>query len=385
MRLTVENDDTGSLVTARHRLNVGDLLQIDGESKIRRVTYVMGSDRNGWRACFKRQGALPVGTVTWETVEPHAPASSRVEVPALRRALSGQLDRPGPLPMRPVAGEVVAAPRPAMAAHTPGVALPGLHDGLAIFGFDSAWTRTNRGALCGVRYAAGHVECLAPRAVSFEAALDTIVHFSADASLRIVAIDQPLIVPNAAGNRPVEKAVSGSIGKRGGGVQPGNRSRIGMFSDDAPIWEFLKSLAPDLDPMEALTAKAGTFAIEVYPAAANITLFQNSGAVEPLLKYNPDRRTFNPADWQTLCERAAAAMQARGFAPLAHWCRDAARRLSPGKPDQDSLDSIISLLVGVHWRTKGTSASVVVGDLASGYMVIPADTTFAEELGCRLR
>lgn len=83
-----ENNDTGSLRTGDEKLEEGDRIQIDGESNLRRVTYVMGSDRKGWRASFAGQGVLPLGQVRWRVVD-HAeagrqrPNASKVEdVPA---------------------------------------------------------------------------------------------------------------------------------------------------------------------------------------------------------------------------------------------------------------------------------------------------------------
>ncbi len=80
---TVENDDNGSLVTGSRRLAVGDRVRIAGEARVRTVTYVMGSERKGWRACFKGQGALPVGTVAWDLVGPGGSAAPAGQRPAL--------------------------------------------------------------------------------------------------------------------------------------------------------------------------------------------------------------------------------------------------------------------------------------------------------------
>lgn len=68
----VENDDAGSLLTGV-KLEVGDRILIQGEDSPRKVTYVMGSERAGWRACFKGQGPVPQGQVYWHVVE-HAGA-----------------------------------------------------------------------------------------------------------------------------------------------------------------------------------------------------------------------------------------------------------------------------------------------------------------------
>lgn len=70
--LKVANDDNGSLITGGIQLNIGSVIEILGEDRVRTVTYVMGSDRNGWRACFRYQGAVPVGDLQWRAIGPAA-------------------------------------------------------------------------------------------------------------------------------------------------------------------------------------------------------------------------------------------------------------------------------------------------------------------------
>lgn len=64
----VRNDDNGSLITGDVKLPEGAVIRIRGESKDRTVTYVMGSDRNGWRACSSGQGAMPTGDIEWQII-----------------------------------------------------------------------------------------------------------------------------------------------------------------------------------------------------------------------------------------------------------------------------------------------------------------------------
>ncbi len=66
MSITDNNRDNGSLDTGAVQPRVGDEVWIVGEATPRRVTYVMGSVRNGWHACFRGQGAVPTGRVEWE-------------------------------------------------------------------------------------------------------------------------------------------------------------------------------------------------------------------------------------------------------------------------------------------------------------------------------
>ncbi len=373
----ISNDDNGSLFTRGERLVEGDLVRIEGESRVRRVTYVMGSIKKGWRACFKGQGAVPTGTVRWcratsggafNSAVPQLPAPIKVAENSQMSIAVAPAEAPTPLPT----GLADMLP--------PLLSLDGLSSDTAIFGFDSAWSARNRGAICGMKVGTYGVTCLSPRAVSFDEALEVIASFGAGCALRLIAIDQPLVVPNATGRRPVEALIATAIGRRGGGVQPANRSRTGMFDESAPIWTFLKSLGADLDPDHVPKALAGTFAIEVYPAAANICLFQTPERVEPLFKYNPQRGTFRLGDWAILCERLREALTKLDCVELAKWCLAAGSLARPRKADQDIADALVCLLVGHRWWSDGPTGSQVVGNLESGYMVIPTTSEFRSEL-----
>ena len=57
---------------------------------------------------------------------------------------------------------------------------------------------------------------------------------------------------------------------------------------------------------------------------------------------------------------------------VAAWCAAAAEIPGPVKADQDKLDAVICLLVAIRWRLRPREHSAMLGDLASGYMVIPA-------------
>jgi len=44
----------------------------------------------------------------------------------------------------------------------------------------------------------------------------------------------------------------------------------------------------------------------------------------------------------------------------------------PKKSDQDQLDAAICLLIALRWRLRPREESLMLGDLASGYMILPA-------------
>ena len=125
----------------------------------------------------------------------------------------------------------------------------------AIFvGFDSAWANNPKapGAICSVRFdGEGFSDFRAPKLVSFDDALAYVNGLRRLDLPMLVALDQPTIVPNRSGMRPVEKAVASLISWMGGGVQPANRGRLAFFSNSAPIWAFLDRLRAEENPKSA--------------------------------------------------------------------------------------------------------------------------------------
>ena len=89
-------------------------------------------------------------------------------------------------------------------------------------GFDSAWTRENRGAIIGVlRENDGTFrELEKPRVANFTEASDAVSEWQNETrpSATIVLIDQPTIVTNAKGQRPVENIVASPVSLRYGGM-----------------------------------------------------------------------------------------------------------------------------------------------------------------------
>ena len=140
-----------------------------------------------------------------------------------------------------------------------------------IFGFDSAWTDNPKapGAICAIAFdRRGRASFLSPRLVSFEQAHGFIEAKRSDFPLCLVALDQPTIVRNDRGSRPVDRVAASLVSFVGGGVQPANRSKGNMFGDDAPIWGFKRKLGAHEDPEAYRAAQAGLFLVEVFPALA---------------------------------------------------------------------------------------------------------------------
>lgn len=251
-----------------------------------------------------------------------------------------------------------------------------------LVGFDSAWTEGNRGAIVGVlRSRHGRLTDLGtPQLVRFPEAAKRIQAWQVEhePNRTVIMIDQPTIVPNSSGQRPVESLVSSVIGRRRSAVQPANTGRTAMFGAGAPVWGFLEEFRGAAHP-DALLGTTAVF--ETYPGLALIALGWLTEE-RCLPKYNPGRRrAFRIQDWRFVCTRAAAECRKWGVPAVSEWLDGAASIDKPRKPDQDMVDSCICLLAGLHLA--GGKESLMVGNMASGYMVVPYDKRLCQELEAR--
>ena len=255
-----------------------------------------------------------------------------------------------------------------------------------LVGFDSAWTPTNSGALVGVLQRDDETfrELGPPMVVNYTEAEDVIVKWQAELAptSTIVLLDQPTIVKNATGQRPVENLVGSPVSLRYGGVQPANTSRAEMFGENAPVWRFLTRFG---GPSNPLSRGAGSCVFETYPVLAMIALdwaLPDSRATGRLPKYNPERRkTFSRVDWRYVCQRTSGALHERGLPGIVQWLDGAVRIDAPRKSDQDGLDACLCLLVALQVNQR--KACLMVGNMDSGYMVVPYGAGLYAELQSR--
>lgn len=242
-------------------------------------------------------------------------------------------------------------------------------------GFDSAWADNPKtpGAICAAGFEGTRPAWFRPpQLASFAEALG-LIHGLRSGGVTLVALDQPTIVPNATGARPVERLAASLMTWLGGGVQPANTGRIGLFCAAAPIWPFLQALGAIDDPEQVQTASNGLFIMEVFPAMALATLGPGFFGRLAAPRYNPGRRkTYRPEDWSRVADAVAAEADVLGCPELAAWCLKAGQSAKPRKADQDRLDSAICLLIALRWRLRPRNESVLLGDLATGYIVAPA-------------
>jgi len=253
-----------------------------------------------------------------------------------------------------------------------------------IFGFDSAWTDSPKapGAICAIAFDEnGNADFKMPCLVSFAQAIDFIEAKRHSYAFSLVALDQPTVVPNMTGIRPVERVAASLVSFVGGGVQPANRGKRGMFCDDSPIWQFLSALGATEAPEESRSAITGHYLVEVFPALALPGLHPPFAKRLGAPKYNPkNRRKFRIEDWQEVTRIVAALANELGIAGLATWADTMTSLSTPKKAHQDMLDASICALVGLIWRGGPREASVMIGDIDKGYMVTPTSDAARQKL-----
>jgi hypothetical protein len=98
-----------------------------------------------------------------------------------------------------------------------------------LIGFDSAWTAHNSGAIVGVLSGAdgSFRELGPPQIVNYAQGQEVILAWQTELApaATIILLDQPTIVPNPEGHRPVENIVGSMVSRRYGGMQPANTSQ----------------------------------------------------------------------------------------------------------------------------------------------------------------
>ncbi len=241
----------------------------------------------------------------------------------------------------------------------------------AFIGFDSAWAGKVPGGIVWATFEDQHLAAFAePRLAGFNDAAQIIETLRSECDYVLVAVDQPTVVPNETGSRPVDGVARGLISKLGSGVQPANRSKLAMFGSNAPIWRFLERLGASENPPAARTSTHGLHLIEVFPALALPALEPEIMQRGRAAHYNPaTKKTFSRNDWRLVGGGVRRRASALGIAPLAHWADQQIGLAVPTKRAQDCLDAAICLIVALEWRRAPRGRVAVIGDGRTGYIV----------------
>ncbi|MBW9215957.1 DUF429 domain-containing protein [Mumia sp. zg.B53] len=192
----------------------------------------------------------------------------------------------------------------------------------------------------------------------------------------LVAIDAPLIVTNASGNRPAEAALNRDFARFDAGAHPSNTAKP-EFSEKPRGARLAARLGVDMNPRSGRARRA----IEVYPHPATVALFRLGRTLK--YKNKPGRdleqlRTelivllgliegLSAADPRLVVDTAEAGDTWRALREAG----EAAERKSTLRVVEDQVDAVLCAYVGL-FATRRPDETTTYGDFETGYIVTPS-------------
>ncbi|WP_036481490.1 DUF429 domain-containing protein [Myxosarcina sp. GI1] len=192
----------------------------------------------------------------------------------------------------------------------------------------------------------------------------------------LIAVDAPTIIPNQTGTRLPDKLTHKYFGRYHAGCYPANLNR--PFADRTTSFGLSLSARNFIHAPAIEAQKLGRYQIEVYPHPAIVNLF----GLQKILKYKKgklaDRKTelIKLRDYIVnqlpLLEPSLAILDTetslKNLVPIID-DKITGKEL---KAIEDRLDSSICAYVGAYWWYWGKSKNLVLGDVSTGYIVVPA-------------
>lgn len=227
-------------------------------------------------------------------------------------------------------------------------------------GIDLAWAARNR---TGMAATDGDGRLIASGTVTTD---DEIQGWIEALPLRvaIAAVDAPVVVPNATGQRAGEKEVARAYARYGAAPHSSNRSK--PHFDPPRALTLADRLGWDVDPEHVGTVEDPA-CIEVYPHPAIVGIFRLGRRIA--YKRGPGR-----ADGIAELMGHLETVPELGLGDHDRWAELRAVASAPGPGDlgrvEDEIDAIVCAHLAWLWRHRPASLQVY-GSLAEGYIVAP--------------
>lgn len=192
----------------------------------------------------------------------------------------------------------------------------------------------------------------------------------------VVAIDAPLVVPNATGRRDCEAELGWVFGAFHAGAHPTNRSK--PYFNPTRGAELSRALGWDIDP-STLPGRGRSVAIEVYPHPAMITLFELGTVIPYKAKPGRDVVQLRGAFVTLLDHLERVAGATLRLSELERWheiraIAHAATRKSQLGAIEDEVDAIFCAYLAWLWGQQDPRMKKF-GDIERGYIVVPGPPT----------
>jgi predicted RNase H-like nuclease len=237
---------------------------------------------------------------------------------------------------------------------------------VGFLGIDLAWSARNRTGLAVVE------DDGALRASGVAVSDDEIAAWlqAYAGGVEVVAVDAPLVVPNASGMREAERAIQRTFGRYDAGAYPSHRGNL-LF--DPPRAETLAGrFGWTADPSERGSVERPV-CLEVYPHPAMVVLF----GLERVLPYKAGRGRTPDARRATFLVLLDHLERLPELALTVHprWTElramiGSATRQMHLEAVEDEIDAIVCAHLAWLWRHR-PGALVVYGSFEAGYVVAP--------------
>lgn len=197
----------------------------------------------------------------------------------------------------------------------------------------------------------------------------------------LVAIDAPIIVPNATGRRACETLVSRYFGRYNAGAHSSNRS-LPAFRDGVRAQRLAEAWGLDVDPSSTSSRRA----IEVYPHPAIVTLF----GLDAVLQYKGrSRRSLDTRRSELLrligyLDALATSDPALATDDVALWMQIRSEVQNATRPVdlervEDEVDAVVCAYIAL-FATRTPHRVRVLGDVERGYILTPVTAEMARRI-----
>lgn len=247
---------------------------------------------------------------------------------------------------------------------------------IAYIGLDLAWSAANQtgaAVLRGGPEGATLVE--EPQLLGgLEAIVAFVLGHTSDGPA-IVAVDAPLVVPNATGRRPAEAALAAVFRRHEAGAHPANRALLDRDGRGVRGELLVTALAEHrFRPAATIEAGAcGRLLTEVYPHAAMVALFGLAKTLKYKARGQRDVAT-RLAAWQSY---QAHMRSLETHEPPLHGhqgmlATDVSLLRGGGlKGYEDRVDALLCAYIALYAHRWGGARCVTFGDAAGGWILTP--------------
>ncbi len=207
-------------------------------------------------------------------------------------------------------------------------------------------------------------------ALEIDTILSWIDNWVSPEASALIAVDAPTIINNQTGMRLADKLTHKYFGRYHAGCYPANLN-LGFASRTVGLGLNLATKnfqhAPTIKPQQP-----GRYQIEVFPHAATINLF----GLNKILKYKKGKITERQKELNKLRDYIISILPqlepALNLSNLNQIPKIANKLTGKElKTIEDQLDSLLCAYVAAHWWYWGEAKNLVLGNLDTGYIVIP--------------